>query len=361
NALQSRLVAQISNSRMIHWSMYLGAVIFEMLLKDGNQASVDRFVPWIDRLNRICVVSDHDNTLDDLVNRLFSGLELVYLNYMMSNVNAGYSLVRRLAPTFMRLAFADPTLWPRDPTSNGISLAHTLNSPQLELGRYVFTEAVSGLMFGVPPLVEYDTSHPPIRTQEAHLLERVHGCALGFVMAIVKINVWRAQSIDAIVGSEPPWREIEAGVLDWRPRHDPQPDGDSRKRIAKLTVQEAWRQAVLIYLYMGMCRATSHDSRVQSSTQQIGQLIPAAEFSSSIGIHFVVPLLVAAICTRSEVQRARFRGAIIQCADNKPWVVDGTGLASVIDRLWHSAAADGAAVTWDDYVASRRATFHIDL
>ncbi|KAG9098160.1 hypothetical protein FRC07_010684, partial [Ceratobasidium sp. 392] len=155
---------ELTNNELV---LYLGAVIFEVLLNVGNQASVDLFVPWICRLNRFCVVSDHDSTLDDSVNRPTSGLKLTDLNYVMSNVPHSQTLHSGLPN--------------RHPTA---SLAHTLNSPQFQLGRYIFMETVSGLMFGVPPLVEYDTSHPPIQNQDARLLERVHVCALAFVMAI---------------------------------------------------------------------------------------------------------------------------------------------------------------------------------
>ncbi|KAG9073699.1 hypothetical protein FRC06_011197 [Ceratobasidium sp. 370] len=255
----------------------------------------------------------------------------------------------------MQIAFADPTLWPRQAASNGISLAHTLISPQLELVRYAFMEAVSGLVFGMPPLVEYDTSHPLIRTRETHPLEWVHG----FVMAIVKINIWRARGMGRVTEPDSGWREVEASIWAWRPLRDYEPNNDSQKLVARLAVQEAWRHAVLIYLYMGMCGVTSHDPRVESSTRQIGQLLSVVQLGTGIGVHFVVPLLVASIATPSETQRGRFRDVITK-SDNGAWIASGIGLVPVIDHLWHTAAADGAPVTWDDYVDSRKATLHID-
>ncbi|KAG8743394.1 hypothetical protein FRC10_012120 [Ceratobasidium sp. 414] len=329
--------------------MYLGARILQLLLNNGDLASVNHYVPWLERFDRLCVISDHDRTLDDLIDRLTSGLELAYLKYITANINSGYSLLRRLAPTFMQIAFADPTLWPRQATSNGISLAHTLISPQIELGRYAFMEAISGLMFGMPPLVEYDTSHPLTRTRESHPLEWVNGCAVDFVMAIVKINIWRARDMECMVEPDSGWREVEASVWAWCPRHDHEPNNDSQKLVANLAVQEAWRHAVLIYLYMGMCGVTSHDPRVESSVRQIGQLLSVLELGTG-----------AAIATPSETQRGRFRDAILKSAGNKAWITSSIGLVSVIDHLWHTAAAGGAPVTWGDYVNSRKATLRID-
>ncbi|KAG9096444.1 hypothetical protein FS749_008470 [Ceratobasidium sp. UAMH 11750] len=195
----------------------------------------------------------------------------------------------------MQIAFADPTLRPHQPTSNGISRAHTLASLQLELGRYVFMEAISSLMFGTSPLVEYNTSHHLIQTQEALVLEWVHGCATEFVMAIVKINIWRTWDSSCVSGSDSGWKDIQESVWAWCPKGGHEPNGDLQKLVAKLAMQEAWRHAVLIYLYMGMCSVASHDPRVESSTRQIGQLVSVMEHSIGTGVHLVVPLFVLSL------------------------------------------------------------------
>jgi hypothetical protein len=159
--------------------------------------------------------------------------------------------MRRIAPTFMKIAFADPTLWPRQPNLAGVSLAHALVSPQFELTRFVFMDAISSLALGFPPLIEYDTSHPPIRAQEVHPMEWVHGCPAELVAAIIKINIWRAhnqagggEDMDRVSG------EIEAAAWAWRPRYDYGPERNSWKVVARLAILEGWRHATLIYLYM---------------------------------------------------------------------------------------------------------------
>ncbi|KAG8696951.1 hypothetical protein FRC08_006822 [Ceratobasidium sp. 394] len=355
----SRLIRQILASDITHWSAYLGARILRLLLRDGSYANLGSYLPWLDRLDCICASSSNDKTLDDLNHRLCGGLELVYFKYVTSNTASGYALLRRLAPTFMQIAFADPTLWPRQPTSSGISLAHTLVSAQLELSRFVFTDALLSLVFGVPPSVEYDTSHPPIQTHKVHPTEWVHGCAVELAIAIVKINVWRAQNAADGTASDPPWNEIEAVVRAWHPRGDREPHNNSWKLIAKLAVREGWRHAVLIYLYMGMCGATSHDARVQHSVRQIGQLLTVMQSDIIFEAHLFIPLLLAAICSRSETQRECFRGAILRSLTNKGWVLDGVQFTYVLDHLWHGAACNGAAVTWDDYLHASNAVYAI--
>jgi hypothetical protein len=166
--------------------------------------------------------------------------------------------MRRIAPTFMQIAFADPSLWPRQPNSAGVSLAHTLVSPQFELSRFVFMDAMSSLAFGVPPLIEYDTSHPPIRTREVHPMEWVHGCPTELAIIIIKINIWRAHN-QAGDGEDMGRvsNEIETAAWAWHPRYDYGLDRESWKGVARLAVQEGWRHATLIYLYMVCPIATS--------------------------------------------------------------------------------------------------------
>ncbi|KAG9123768.1 hypothetical protein FRC07_014013 [Ceratobasidium sp. 392] len=220
---------------------------------------------------------------------------------------------------------------------------------------------VSSLTFGLPPLVEYDTSHPVIRTRRVHAMEWIHGCPVEFAFSIIKINAWRAQNLNGTVAPNELWKEIEAAAWAWQPRGDYGPDCESSKLVARLATQEGWRHTVLIYLYMGMCGATSHDPRVQASAQQLCRLQGAMGPNLVVGVHFVIPLLLGAICTRSEAQRSRFRKAIMQAGDNKVWLSKSVRFASVLDHLWHGAAANGAAVTWEDYVNARKAVVRIDV
>jgi hypothetical protein len=172
------------------------------------------------------------------------------MKFITSNVNAGYTLLKNIAPPFTKVAFAYPTLWPRHPDSSGISLAHTLNSYNYDLIRFVFMDALFSFAFGVPPLIEYDTSSPTTEIERHHvqITESMHAYPATFVVSIIKINVWRAESHD--VPAKHSWEEIEADILGWSPQPDDGPSGNSWKTVARLAIQEGWRHAGLIYLYM---------------------------------------------------------------------------------------------------------------
>ena len=69
----------------------------------------------------------------------------------------------------------------------------------------------------------------------------------------------------------------------------------------------------------------------------------------------------AGICVRGEKQRAQIQESMTQSRKNTAWYFRGIDMVSVLAHLWRGVAANGRAVTWEDYVNSRRASIHIDL
>ncbi|KAG8710290.1 hypothetical protein FRC09_000198 [Ceratobasidium sp. 395] len=295
--IRGRFISRITSSSVTHWSMYLGARIFQTLNRDGDHANIRMYIPWLNRFDELCVTSRNDSSVDDMLGRLSGAMELSFLMYITTNANNGYNFLRRMSPTFMQIAFADPLLWPRHPSSNGISLAHALVSSQYELGRFIFSDAVTSLTFGTTPLIEYDTSHPVIRAREAHPMEWVHGCPVELLFLVVKINSWRARDQDGLEKPGADWKEIETAAWAWRSAYTYAPDRDSWRTVARFAMQEAWRHAVLIYLYLARlqraCGVNTHDPRVQSSARQIIRLQTVTKsVVGGIGTHVFVPVLL---------------------------------------------------------------------
>ncbi|KAG9079481.1 hypothetical protein FS749_008490 [Ceratobasidium sp. UAMH 11750] len=357
--IRGRFLAQMMSSNITRWSRYAGAQVLYARRQRGENAEVGQFVPLIDQLSRLSITAKNDVSLDDMIERLSVAFELSFLKQMTAGATSGYDFMRKIAPLFMQVASADPMLWPRDPTSNGVSLAHALTSPQHELVRFVFADLFMSLIYGTPPLVEYDTSHPISRTDHNHPVGWDIGCYLEPLFSMMKISQWRARHSGGHVSEEIPWREIEKDTLAWRPCEFG-PDSESSRAIIKFAIQEGWRHATLIYLYMGMCGVTSHDLRVQASVRQISRLHDVIALEPAAGMPTVGPLLLAAICTQSESDRSKFRAAVSQ-SQNSTWLVKSMGVAAVLDHLWKGAAANGAPVTWEDYITSRKATIKISV
>eukprot|EP01099_Mayorella_cantabrigiensis_P002288 TRINITY_DN200_c0_g1_i1.p1 TRINITY_DN200_c0_g1~~TRINITY_DN200_c0_g1_i1.p1 ORF type:complete len:615 (-),score=-31.21 TRINITY_DN200_c0_g1_i1:59-1903(-) len=358
--IQSHIAARIQVSDLTYWSMFLGAKVFRTLLQGGQERDLRAYKPWFERLSRLCITSRNDDMLEDLNSRLLGALELCYLLFISSDTNAAYTLMKNIAPTFVKVALADPALWPRQFGSSGLSLVHMFTSYRFGIGRFFFMDALTSLTFGVPPLIEYDTSASvsEISLLQSQRIESIQGCTAIFAIGIIKINAWRAYN------HGPPasyiWEAIEADVWSWEPQPEDGPPDDSWKSIARLAIKEGWRHAVLIYLYMGMCRRTSYDPLVQSSVQQIMNLLEVIRLDDPLCVHFFFACLLAGICVRSEKQRGQIRTYMNEARKNTAWFFSGTDMASVLDHLWHGAAANGGEVTWEDYIRSRRAKIYIN-
>lgn len=102
------------------------------------------------------------------------------------------------------------------------------------------------MAYAVPPTIEYNTSYPPFNL-DAHPVEWVHGCPTVFHMAFMDIN---ARCALGHVAQD--WQDIEHRIKSWQPRFN-NSTGEAWKDVARLAVQESWRQALLVYLYMVCC------------------------------------------------------------------------------------------------------------
>ncbi|KAJ1305692.1 hypothetical protein OPQ81_010429 [Rhizoctonia solani] len=365
-AAKGKLVVRLQQSNLTHWSMYIGARIFQALIKDGKGADLRFLTRCVRRLEEhVYVQSVRDGTLTGALHTLSGGLELVFLDFTTSNTRAGYQLFKNLIPSFLRAAQTLPSYAP----CQKVPLAEAFTSPNYEIGRFVFMDAVSSLIFGVSPVIDYDTRAPLVRPDldcngfpgSIHPTEWIHGSPLELTMLLVKISLWRVKNPDVQCAPEEIWKPLEAEAWSWAPRvSSPASMNEPSHMVVRMAVQEGWRHAGLIYLYMGMCGCMSDDPRVQASVRQIVQLLQILQPDLTTRSHYFIPGLVASICTPSEKHRSELRNAFVKVEKSLPWLFRAMDYQKLVDHLWHGAAAGGKPVRWEDYIESRRATLPID-
>lgn len=146
-----------------------------------------------------------------------------------------------MAPTFLQLAFSDPSLWQNEYNLTSVSVAHVVASERHELGHFLFIDLLCSMVYGLPQVLEYDTSAPAIGFGKYP----IHGCPVDFLIILADINARCAQSRIA-----DDWQTIEQRLWDWKPPFFDTGSAEPWRAIAQLAVQESWRQALLIYLYM---------------------------------------------------------------------------------------------------------------
>ncbi|KAG8731410.1 hypothetical protein FRC12_019753 [Ceratobasidium sp. 428] len=325
--------------------------MFESALDGTSQRKIGLYSRSLQNIELQLQTTSQHFALAESYNRLAGILEVTFVKLMFARGVGGYQLLRDTVPTFLQLVFTESTLWP-DPTNfASVSLAHVLGSTNYELSRFILLDALHSMVYGLPQVIEYDTS-TPLAPLGVWPCEWVHGCPIQLQFALVDINKHCNSRIQ--VGPELDWRPIEHRIKSWQPTVQALSGNDSWKTIATMVVQESWRHSLLIYLYMGVCGARSDDERVQASVQQVFQLVSSVDYfpTPSLAAHFLAQYLMAGAFARSEKQRDKAHEKLTGAFQSGVWLIRGADFVPVLDHLWHGAAVNGQPIRWSDYVRS---------
>ncbi|QRW24304.1 Fungal specific transcription factor domain [Rhizoctonia solani] len=319
---RQKLIVRLQESNLTHWSMYIGARIFQALMKYGKRADLRFLEKCVQRMGEhVCSQTTRDGSLTGALHALSGGLESKHLHPQTTNSVGSYSSTR------------------------------------------------SHFILGVAPTIAYDTTMPVVRTPiecnglpgSIHPTEWMHGSPIELTALIIKISLWRAKHPDIQCAPESTWKPLEIEAWAWAPRvASPGALNEPNQMVIRMAVQEGWRHAGLIYLYMGMCGCMSDDPRVQASVRQIVQLLQILQPDLTTRSHYFIPCLIASICTPSEKHRTELRNAFVKVEEHLPWLFRALDYRNLVDHLWHGAAAGGKPVRWEDYINSRRAVMPID-
>ncbi|QRV82451.1 Fungal Zn(2)-Cys(6) binuclear cluster domain [Ceratobasidium sp. AG-Ba] len=337
--VRTAIISRVRKSGMYIWSAYLGANVYRSLDEKHRGGDVQPYMYWIDKFDKQVEADRHRNPpIEVLEDRLAGLLELAFLKFIAVSSSAGYSLLQRLLPLFIQVVASEPSLWSE---RNGlqVSLPRAFGSFRYEIRRFVFYDTMTAIVFGFAPLVQYDVSD---LDESAQPFEWVHGIPMVLLAAIIQVATWRATCPE--IPNMNDWRELEIRTLGWKPKIDELIGDDSVEVVSRLGLQECWRHAILIYIYMAMCCARSDDTRVQYSVDQIIRLMTTV-VSDSVDIHLFVPCIVAGVAARYEHQRAAVQDKLESFYDTRVWLCRGIEFVPVLEHLWHGAARDGAAST----------------
>ncbi|CAE6477229.1 hypothetical protein ACGC1H_005913 [Rhizoctonia solani] len=349
--LEHGLWSRISNSSITRWSMYLGARVIADLSSGINAR---RYLGWILRFcQQITETSTSIELGYSLRDRLTGLYDLACFGSIVSGSATGYSLLQRSTPVFLRLAARDLEIWVDD---SSISVPETFRKSQCEVIQFVVHDTLTALTLGIPPQVQYDTTSVWVDVAPGHYMEWIYGFPVGVLILLAEINAWRTlRTLGQVAQNQNNCRDIENRLNSWRPMMDH--TDEPNNNVVWLAVQEAWRQAGLIYLYLGMSEVNSADPRVKRAVKQVAQLGSTVTKGSSLELHFLVPSLIAGVAARQENHRATLRSKVasesLQKVNPMALPVRGADFVAVLDHLWHGVGSGGCPVTWSDYVQSR--------
>ncbi|EUC60490.1 fungal zn(2)-cys(6) binuclear cluster domain protein [Rhizoctonia solani AG-3 Rhs1AP] len=340
-------VLQSPVASVSRWIALIGLGIYEAFIK--GDASHDRlhglWMEYIGGLLRRELSSD--STMREVQTRRRDFIHVSLLRTLVIHSSNVYQVLRSVTPAFLQSVFSNPALWPEGSNPAYIPLMSVLSMGSHELAYFALIDCACATAFGLPQLVEYDTTLYTPPGSSSH--QWAHCSPTEFQVVLAEINACRDKSPVAR-----DWREIERWLLEWQSRPGEHTFTESWMTVAWYAVQESWRLALLIYLYLAVCDTPSDNPQIQSYLKQILWVIGTVnKQGSDVNISFFIHHLIVGICARSEAHRKAVRDKL--SAGTRFWLNRASDFAPVLDHLWHGAGANGRPVRWCDYMRSREA------
>ncbi|CUA76464.1 hypothetical protein RSOLAG22IIIB_12308 [Rhizoctonia solani] len=114
--------------------------------------------------------------------------------------------------------------------------------------------------------------------------------------------------------------------------------------IGRMVVQQAWFQAALIYLYMGLCGYDSTDARVVTARSRFIKLLASTKPQRTIDSFMVFPLVILGVATESQEEQNMIRRRMLgvyECA--RPGRM-GNDFIRMLENVWSKRRP----IVWSD-------------
>ncbi|KAG8795810.1 hypothetical protein FRC12_009401 [Ceratobasidium sp. 428] len=245
-----------------------------------------------------------------------------------------------------------------EPVGAPIHLPAKLLHPESVLRHYPAMDILLSLNTCRPMLLRYDVTD--ISDVCGHLLQVdntglqwMNGVPDKFLVMMARMHMLRedlAPNVDPCVINE-----LEADIGSFKPILDDSPD--SYLKVARLMVQESWRQIMYIYLYMGLCGVASNDTRVQNATKRFIRLLDGVKPGRTPDIFLIFPMTIVGVAAYKQRDRQIIRKRILGIQECTRVGTSGNDAIQTLNELWTTCDAQGRPALWSDLrLASLKAT-----
>ncbi|GAB1518156.1 hypothetical protein RhiTH_001215 [Rhizoctonia solani] len=119
-------------------------------------------------------------------------------------------------------------------------------------------------------------------------------------------------------------------------------------RLGRTAVQEAWRQAAYIYLYMTLYGASAQDSRVVQARRTFMRLVDGTKQGHSPDGFMIVPMIIAGVVCIKRRDRDTVRKCIGGLRSSRYPVSIWNDILRMLEDVWSRTTAENRAAIWSD-------------
>ncbi|CAE7203317.1 unnamed protein product [Rhizoctonia solani] len=289
-----------------------------------------------------------DQELSNALQTIGNVMEIASIYYTTTSLVEALEFMRTAAPLFRFLC--------PDPPGKPILLQNLLLQPIISLRHYAIIDIFSCVAIERNMLFHYDTSYDPnlaqtiIQFSADPGLQWLHGIPIEIVVAFARINMMREQDY----ANSESVAEIESMLRCFVAI--PSISSDPFLTVARVMVQECWRQVAYIYLYMRVCNVNANDPRVQKALARFMKLLDGTKQGHTPDAFLMMNCLIGGIAARSNSDREVIRQRMLNSERYKFPGAQGNVAVMLLEYVWLRSDGERRPTVWEDWlIAIRRA------
>ncbi|KAL5641825.1 hypothetical protein ACGC1H_002048 [Rhizoctonia solani] len=291
-------------------------------------ATPPSFVPDLDRQNAM-------HTLEGM-------LEIFSLQIATQSISACIQSLDYAAPIFRRAC--------SEPPEQPVNIANILLQSNLNLRNFAIFDIIQSITTGRPTYIRYEVPFSLELCKRIYQMQDSIGLRWlhGFPDQFILLFAWIISMCEIRGASD----NVE--LVTWIETNLPQikialdESGDPLLRIGRMVVQECWRFAVLIFLYMVLGQAHAHDSRVIRARKGFMRLVRGVRPGRNPDAYLFTPMAIAGVATTEARDQDTLRQRILgvhECA--QPGTV-GNDVMLELEDIWARTREQGRPAVWSD-------------
>ncbi|CAE6504118.1 unnamed protein product [Rhizoctonia solani] len=312
----------------------------------GFLATPPSLVPGLDRqsamhtLDTMLEVRVHvTQEIDSLTNQ---ARQIFSLQIATQSIDTCLQSMDYAAPVFRRACSEAP--------GQPVNLANIVLQSDLNLRHFATVDIIQSVTTGLPTYIQYEVPFSLelceiiYQVQDTIGLQWLHGFPDQFILLFAWIISLReipgaGHNIELVTWIETNLPRIRIAVDE---------SGDPLLRIGRTVVQECWRFAVLIYLYMFLCEVDAHDPRVIRAQKGFMRLVRGVKPGRNPDAYLFTPMIIAGVATTTTQDQDTLRQRIFgvrECAERG---TVGNDVMLELEDVWARTRDEGRPAVWSD-------------
>ncbi|KAF8678718.1 hypothetical protein RHS04_05070 [Rhizoctonia solani] len=269
------------------------------------------------------------------------GHELFSMAFKYLPLSNILSLMQLSAPIFRR---ACP-----GPQDEFVHLPSLLLQSNLSLRYFATFDILMSVIMNRPMFFRYDVAFTQdVPESKMHIqdylgMQWFYGVPDRLVITLARMNALREDCGDCVDTAT--IRELELEIAGFRPvlglSEEPS------LLVSRLVVQECWRQAAYIYLYMGLCGAESIDSRVRLAQARFMELFRGVKPGRNPDVFLILPIIMLGVATHSVEEQDAIHQRMMNQPECSRRPTSGNDIIKILNEIWSRPKRLGPVV-WHD-------------